>query len=167
MAAIRGKDTKPEMIVRKYLFSRGFRYRLNHPRLPGHPDIVLRKYRTVVFVNGCFWHGRILASEDRAEQGAGQAGAAWTGEDGVALHYGMGVWTEADCAWKDVGILGVHLESYLSERPFHCPLWIAWRSFSYSCGAGARIWKEIKLCQNINYKYQKPWLTNSKFRLRA
>ncbi len=57
MAAIRGKDTKPEMIVRKYLFSRGFRYRLNHPRLPGHPDIVLRKYRTVVFVNGCFWHG--------------------------------------------------------------------------------------------------------------
>ena len=57
MAAIRGKDTKPEMIVRKYLFSRGFRYRLNHPRLPGHPDIVLRKYRTVIFVNGCFWHG--------------------------------------------------------------------------------------------------------------
>lgn len=45
------------MIVRKYLFSRGFRYRLNHPRLPGHPDIVLRKYRTCIFVNGCFWHG--------------------------------------------------------------------------------------------------------------
>lgn len=57
MAAIRGKDTKPELLVRKYLFSRGFRYRLNHPRLPGHPDIVLRKYRTVIFVNGCFWHG--------------------------------------------------------------------------------------------------------------
>ena len=44
-------------MVRKFLFSRGFRYRLNHPRLPGHPDIVLRKYRTCVFVNGCFWHG--------------------------------------------------------------------------------------------------------------
>ena len=57
MASIRGKDTKPEMLVRKFLFSRGFRYRLNHPRLPGHPDIVLRKYRTVIFVNGCFWHG--------------------------------------------------------------------------------------------------------------
>lgn len=57
MAAIRGKDTKPELLVRKFLFSRGFRYRLNHPRLPGHPDIVMRKYRTVVFVNGCFWHG--------------------------------------------------------------------------------------------------------------
>lgn len=57
MAAIHGRDTKPELIVRHYLFSRGFRYRLNHPRLPGHPDIVLRKYRTVIFVNGCFWHG--------------------------------------------------------------------------------------------------------------
>ena len=57
MSAIKGKNTKPEMVVRKFLFSRGFRYRLNHPRLPGHPDIVLRKYRTVIFVNGCFWHG--------------------------------------------------------------------------------------------------------------
>ena len=57
MAAIKGKNTKPELLVRKFLFSRGFRYRLNHPRLPGHPDIVLRKYKTVIFVNGCFWHG--------------------------------------------------------------------------------------------------------------
>ena len=56
MAAIRAKDTKPEIIVRKYLWSHGFRYRLNHPRLPGKPDIVLRKYRTCIFVNGCFWH---------------------------------------------------------------------------------------------------------------
>ena len=56
MAAIRAKDTKPEIIVRKYLWSRGFRYRLNHPRLPGKPDIVLRKYHTCIFVNGCFWH---------------------------------------------------------------------------------------------------------------
>ena len=57
MAAVRSKDTKPEMVVRKYLWSRGFRYRVNNPRLPGHPDIVLRKYRTCIFVNGCFWHG--------------------------------------------------------------------------------------------------------------
>ena len=57
MASIRGKDTKPEMIVRKGLWSRGFRYRLNSPKLPGHPDLVLRKYRTCIFVNGCFWHG--------------------------------------------------------------------------------------------------------------
>ena len=57
MAAIRGKDTKPEMIVRKGLWSMGFRYRLNSSRLPGHPDLVLKKYRTCIFVNGCFWHG--------------------------------------------------------------------------------------------------------------
>ena len=57
MAAIHGKNTKPELIVRKGLWKRGFRYRLNHKRLPGHPDLVLRKYRTCIFVNGCFWHG--------------------------------------------------------------------------------------------------------------
>ena len=57
MAAIHSKDTKPEMIVRKGLWSKGFRYRLNSPRLPGHPDLVLKKYRTCIFVNGCFWHG--------------------------------------------------------------------------------------------------------------
>lgn len=57
MAAIRSKDTKPEILVRRFLWSRGFRYRLNNPRLPGHPDIVLHKYRTCIFVNGCFWHG--------------------------------------------------------------------------------------------------------------
>lgn len=57
MAAIRSKNTKPEMIVRKGLWKRGFRYRLNHRGLPGHPDLVMRKYRTCIFVNGCFWHG--------------------------------------------------------------------------------------------------------------
>lgn len=57
MASIYSKDTKPELIVRRGLWKRGFRYRLNHKRLPGHPDLVLRKYRTCIFVNGCFWHG--------------------------------------------------------------------------------------------------------------
>lgn len=56
MAHIRSTDTKPEEIVRKALFSKGFRYRKNVKKLPGCPDIVLPKYRTVVFVNGCFWH---------------------------------------------------------------------------------------------------------------
>ena len=56
MSAIKGKNTKPELLVRKFLFAHGFRYRLNHQRLPGHPDIVLRKYKTCIFVNGCFWH---------------------------------------------------------------------------------------------------------------
>lgn len=57
MASNRSTNTKPEIVVRKYLWRQGFRYRLNNPRLPGKPDIVLRKYRTCVFVNGCFWHG--------------------------------------------------------------------------------------------------------------
>lgn len=57
MSCIKGKNTKPEEIVRKYLFSQGFRYRKNDKRLPGTPDIVLPKYKTVIFVNGCFWHG--------------------------------------------------------------------------------------------------------------
>ena len=60
MAAIRSKDTKPEMIVRRGLWKRGFRYRLNHKRLPGQPDLVRRKYRTCIFVNGCFWHGHLV-----------------------------------------------------------------------------------------------------------
>ena len=56
MSHIRSKDTKPEEIVRKYLFSKGLRYRKNVSQMPGKPDIVFRKHKTVVFVNGCFWH---------------------------------------------------------------------------------------------------------------
>ena len=56
MSKIRGIDTKPEVMVRKYLFSKGFRFRINDKRYPGHPDIVLPKYKTCVFINGCFWH---------------------------------------------------------------------------------------------------------------
>lgn len=60
MSAIPSKGTTPELIVRHGLWKRGFRYRLNHKRLPGHPDLVLRKYRTCIFVNGCFWHGHYI-----------------------------------------------------------------------------------------------------------
>lgn len=67
MAAIKGKDTKPEMVVRRFLWSHGFRYRLNHRLLPGKPDVVLRKYRTCVFVNGCFWHGHRLQLIDNGK----------------------------------------------------------------------------------------------------
>lgn len=56
MSQIQAKDTKPEMIVRKYLYSKGFRYRLHVKDLPGKPDLVLPKYKTVIFVHGCFWH---------------------------------------------------------------------------------------------------------------
>ena len=57
MSRIRGRDTKPEMVVRRWLWRQGFRYRLYVKSLPGRPDIVMRKWRTVIFVNGCFWHG--------------------------------------------------------------------------------------------------------------
>lgn len=57
MSQIKSTNTKPEEMVRKYLFSRGLRYRKNVKTLPGKPDIVLAKYKTIIFVNGCFWHG--------------------------------------------------------------------------------------------------------------
>ena len=57
MAKIKSKDTKPEWIVRRYLYSRGYRYRKNVKGLSGVPDIVLRKYGVVIFIHGCFWHG--------------------------------------------------------------------------------------------------------------
>lgn len=57
MSRIRGKDTGPELLVRRFLHKNGFRYRLHVKELPGKPDIVLPKYKTVIFVHGCFWHG--------------------------------------------------------------------------------------------------------------
>ena len=56
MAAIKGKNTGPEVFLRKMLFSAGFRYRVFSPKLPGHPELWLRKYNTAIYVNGCFWH---------------------------------------------------------------------------------------------------------------
>ena len=57
MSQIKGKNTKPEILIRKFLFSNGFRFRLHVKCLPGKPDIILLKYNTVIFINGCFWHG--------------------------------------------------------------------------------------------------------------
>ncbi len=57
MSRIKAKDTKPEMLVRRFLHSQGFRYRLHVKNLPGKPDIVLPKYKTVILIHGCFWHG--------------------------------------------------------------------------------------------------------------
>lgn len=57
MSQIKGKGTKPEMVVRKYIFSKGFRFRLHDKRLPGKPDIVLPRLKAVIFIHGCFWHG--------------------------------------------------------------------------------------------------------------
>lgn len=66
MASIRAKDTRPEMLVRRYLHAAGLRFRLHDRRLPGRPDIVLKRHRVAIFVNGCFWHrhvGCVLATE--------------------------------------------------------------------------------------------------------
>jgi DNA mismatch endonuclease (patch repair protein) len=57
MSRIKNKNTKPEILVRKFLFSKGFRFRLNKKDMPGKPDIVLPKYKTAIFINGCYWHG--------------------------------------------------------------------------------------------------------------
>lgn len=57
MSCIRNKDTNPELLVRKFLHSKGYRFRLHPRNLPGKPDIILPKYKTVIFINGCFWHG--------------------------------------------------------------------------------------------------------------
>lgn len=60
MSRIKGKDTNPELIVRKYLHAHGYRFRLHEKRLPGKPDIVMKRLHTVIFVNGCFWHGHVV-----------------------------------------------------------------------------------------------------------
>jgi len=57
MSKISGKETKPEILVRKFLFANGFRYRKNDKRYPGKPDIILPKYKIIIFIHGCFWHG--------------------------------------------------------------------------------------------------------------
>ncbi len=57
MSSIGAKDTKPELVVRKYLFSKGYRFRIHQKNLPGKPDIVLKRFNTIIMINGCFWHG--------------------------------------------------------------------------------------------------------------
>lgn len=66
MRAVKGADTKPELMLRKALFARGFRYRLHAKGLPGKPDLVFPKYRAAIFVHGCFWHGHDCARGARA-----------------------------------------------------------------------------------------------------
>ena len=68
MSHIHSRDTKPELLVRKWLWQHGYRYRLNVKGVPGKPDIVMRRYRTAIFVNGCFWHGHDVELEVRNEK---------------------------------------------------------------------------------------------------
>lgn len=121
MAAIRGKDTKPEMVVRRYLWRHGFRYRLNHPRLPGKPDVVLRKYRTCVFVNGCFWHGHGLASlevesEELKEKSGGDFDRLENSECCKIPHTNRGFWVRKIMRNKERDI---EVQKKLAEMGWH------------------------------------------------
>ena len=102
MAAIHSKDTKPEMIVRRGLWSRGFRYRLNHKRLPGHPDLVLRKYRTCIFVNGCFWHGHGVALPQMSDGRSQMEDVASTGGRSSNTYGCRRMNIQRTLGWKDV-----------------------------------------------------------------
>lgn len=111
MRAIRNKDTKPELLIRKALHARGYRYRLGGSGLPGHPDIVLPKYKTVIFINGCFWHGhgckyfklpatrtefwagKIKSNQERDQRSASQL-----------LELGWTVLTVWECSLKPSGV---------------------------------------------------------------
>lgn len=131
MAAIHGKDTKPEKIVRQYLWHQGYRYRLNHPRLPGKPDIVLLKYRTCIFVNGCFWHGprrlqvvcdaqkqhRILGKENPSQPNPRPQRERKAGTDGMALHHRVGMRPQARQTPRNTTIHRIHPQRLLSQRP--------------------------------------------------
>lgn len=125
MSAIKGRNTKPELLVRKFLFSRGFRYRLNDPRLPGHPDLVLRKYRSVIFVNGCFWHGHegckyyVLPKtnvefwRNKIERNKFRDKEEETCINGLALYHNLGMPVETESTGTDLGGIGLYAMSYL------------------------------------------------------
>jgi DNA mismatch endonuclease Vsr len=107
MSLIRAKDTKPEIAVRRGLHALGYRFRLHDPALPGHPDIVLRKHRTIIEVRGCFWHshkclrGRIpwksflLGAETGSEQSARPAQCSGSPQNGLASIRNLGVRRQA------------------------------------------------------------------------
>ena len=124
MANIKGKDTKPEKIVRSILHSMGYRFRLHNKQLPGKPDIVLPRYRSVVFVHGCFWHGhdgckRATMPTTRAEFWQNKiAGNRERDSRNIAALENLGyrcliVW---QCDLKDLGLLKQRLSAFLGRK---------------------------------------------------
>lgn len=111
MRAIRNKDTKPELLIRKALHARGYRYRLGGSGLPGHPDIVLPRYKTVIFINGCFWHGHdckyFKLPATRTEFWAGKIKSNQVRDQRSAsrlLELGWTVLTVWECSLKTSGV---------------------------------------------------------------
>jgi len=124
MAAIRGKDTKPEIIVRAALHSLGYRFRLHRKDLPGTPDIVLPKYRTVIFVHGCFWHshdcryGRVTPatrSEFWSQKRAGTVARDQRKIEALKEH-GWQVLTVWECETREAGALNQLLQDRLNQH---------------------------------------------------
>ena len=123
MASIHSKATKPEMVVRRYLFAHGFRYRVNHPRLPGHPHghlrqrlFLARPWRLQTFCHAKE-QDRLLASEDWTQQKQGQGGAETPCQHGVALYHGMGMSTEAKGKGGNPSVARLHHQPHLCRRP--------------------------------------------------
>lgn len=127
MQAIRGKNTGPELLLRKLLFSHGFRYRLHVSSLPGTPDIVLPKHRTVIFMHGCFWHGHdcymFILPQTRRDFWTTKISATQQRDqrDIYALrHAGWHVICVWECALRgrlkwDVDVLGDHLAALITH----------------------------------------------------
>lgn len=126
MAGIKGKDTKPEMLIRRGLFAKGFRYRLHDKRLPGRPDLVFPQYHAAIQVNGCFWHGHDCAlfkwPDTRHafwEQKIGRNRLNDAGTTAALLEAGWRVMTVWECALRGPKRLEVHdaltrLEAWLT-----------------------------------------------------
>ena len=142
MSRIRGKDTKLEVALRSMLHGMGYRFTVNSPRnkrLPGRPDIVLPKYDTVIFMHGCFWHGhencpgfqdaeippRMVAGEDRRQQGAGRTRRGGASRYGLARCHHLGLCTEKHPRPDVAG----------GTAPLTCRL-AAWGGFTFAEGRG-------------------------------
>ena len=117
MSRIKGKDTRPEMQVRKFLHAHGYRYRLNVKTLPGKPDIVLPKYHTVIFVHGCFWHGHQNCKYFKIPQTRTQW---WTDKINTnKANDRRAIKALKKDGWKVIIVWGCKLRSSFSEKTLH------------------------------------------------
>lgn len=123
MARVHGKDTKPEMLVRSLLHTMGFRFRLHRKDLPGKPDIVLPKYRVVIFVHGCFWHGHHCRKGNRPTSNTDfwnkklTKNMARDKANITALdHQGWRCLTVWECQTKDIPALTATLHRFVTEH---------------------------------------------------
>lgn len=125
MAAIRGRDTKPELVVRRLLHRLGFRYRLHARDLPGRPDVVFRSRRKVIFVHGCYWHvhscrhGRVVPKTNAAFWSAKRAGNVRRDIDAAAklADAGWRTLTVWECEVRDIDALRERLCAFLGDGP--------------------------------------------------